>query len=52
MSNASEEIYETLSRLVANGEKKRLAASSLAAVTVPKDDQLCTSIIERSMVLQ
>ena len=42
MSNWDEQVFETLSRLDANGEKKSLAAS----VTAPKDDQLCASLIE------
>ena len=44
--NWNEEIFETLSRLEANGNKKSLTAS---VSTVPKDDQLCASIIERSL---
>ena len=41
----NEEIFETLSRLVANGEKKSLAAS----VSPPENDKLCASLIERSL---
>jgi hypothetical protein len=47
MSNWSEEVYETLTRLDANvnSEKKSLAAS----VTVPENDKLCASLIEKSL---
>lgn len=40
------EIFETLSRLDANSNDNRSLAAS---VTTPKDDQLCASLIERSL---
>lgn len=44
-SNWDEQIIETLSRLVANGEKKSLVAS----VTAPENDKLCAALIEKSL---
>jgi hypothetical protein len=50
MSNWNEEVYETLSRLEANGNEKSSGslAASVSSVT-PEDDQLCASLIERSL---
>ena len=50
MSNWNEEVYETLSRLVANGEKNSLVAS--IPVSPPENDKLCASLIENELMIR
>jgi hypothetical protein len=51
MSIWNEEKYETLSRLAARGNEKSTGslAASVSTVTEPEDDQLCASLINRSL---